>query len=61
MLVMCAEYPAKLFDTQGDWVDTYPINDSVCWVVMINLTMVIGSLIILAIDIRQQRIWGRFP
>ena len=28
MLVMCAEYPAKLFDTQGDWVDTYPINES---------------------------------
>ena len=28
MLVMCAEYPAKLFDTQGGWVDTYPINES---------------------------------
>ena len=24
MLVVCVEYPAKLFGTQGDWVDTCP-------------------------------------
>ena len=28
MLVVCVEYPAKLFDTQDDWVDTCPINES---------------------------------
>ena len=28
MLVVCVEYPAKLFDTQGDWVDTCPVNES---------------------------------
>ena len=28
MLVVCVEYPAKLFDTQGDGVDTCPVNES---------------------------------